>query len=689
MGIVELANTYISKPKGTVKRVQADFITDDIVDEIILMDKTIDHDVFLFAQKLQYKSDIDLAYQLFHLVFDNVKYIEDPAGFQLIKMPSVTWKDRFADCKSMSIFTASILKALNIPYSYRFASYSSIPKWTHVYVVMHSKYGRPIDKDGNGFIIDPVWKIFNSEKKATHKKDYFMNGINGINSINGGIYRIEGTGDNKSINTKTILKLPDANKEWTDADIDLAIAKQRLEVSKEIIEGLHGIGSFRANRIQQTINGLNHVQRLASVGNADGIDAIAAELLTINPNSTTGTFVKRVAKSVRNNTKALNPGSVVPAQKINLKSALNADPEFQKIVAELAAYTNKLKGNKQQLIAVHGIGSVQVARVGAEIAGFEQAQRFATVGYVDGINAIADKMLSADPDSVSGKLLKKIAAKAKAVVKKVATAAKTVATKAVTAAKTVAKKASVVVKKVATTALKVITAPQRLLIKGFMEVTLPKAAPQFIYLFITDQKIIDKLPQTVKDKRAKQVKFADFIVNAIGMKREHLMGIFRNGIIKRYKISPEKKLQEMFGGSMAGIGIIEDAMKIITEIINAIKKIFGSKAGATPSTTNMAPGDNDFAALLKSALPGLQTAMQTLGDKANTTATSLDDIVKQAVQDVVPQQQDFSTIDTSTAQQLGKEIKQQPSSVEPDEMVTSDTAIPMDGGRIKTSGSFC
>lgn len=92
-----------------------------------------------------------------------IKYVKDPDGYQNIKLPGRFVATGSGDCKSYSLFTASILENLGIPYSFRYTSYGLNPTPQHVYIVTDS-----------GIIIDGVWNKFNSEKAYTSKKDYKM-----------------------------------------------------------------------------------------------------------------------------------------------------------------------------------------------------------------------------------------------------------------------------------------------------------------------------------------------------------------------------------------------------------------------------------------------------------------------------------------------------------------------------------
>lgn len=91
------------------------------------------------------------CYSVFEYVVENIQYIEDPGHNQYIKTPARTLADGFADCKSMAIFIACCLKALNIPCEIRFVDFRGNKIYTHVYVVAYNN-GTPI-------IIDPVERV--------------------------------------------------------------------------------------------------------------------------------------------------------------------------------------------------------------------------------------------------------------------------------------------------------------------------------------------------------------------------------------------------------------------------------------------------------------------------------------------------------------------------------------------------
>lgn len=98
---------------------------------------------------------------------------------------------------------------------------------------------------------------------------------------------------------------------------------------------------------------------------------------------------------------------------------------------------------------------------------------------------------------------------------------------------------------------KVATAPVRLIMKGAMEIYLPKSAMLFLYLFV-DEKI--KMPDVMARKRKKAEKFKKFVVSGLGMKDKHFMGIVRNALTKRLGMSPESYMQKTLQTRVSGIG---------------------------------------------------------------------------------------------------------------------------------------
>ena len=135
----------------------------DIRDLLVKLVPKAKAQMVTFAQNFKGKNPQETCKKIFDYIKSNFSYVAD-GGEQIIKLPSALLRKRVGDCKSFSLFTASILENLKIPYKFVYASYSSNPIPQHVYVVTE-----------NGCIIDVVYGIFNEEKKPTYKYTQDMN----------------------------------------------------------------------------------------------------------------------------------------------------------------------------------------------------------------------------------------------------------------------------------------------------------------------------------------------------------------------------------------------------------------------------------------------------------------------------------------------------------------------------------
>ena len=116
-----------------------------------------------FSKQFRGRTNTETCKKIFDYIKNNFTYVAD-GGEQIIKLPSALLKKRVGDCKSYSLFTASILENLKIPYKFVYTSYNNNPIPQHVYVTT-----------GEGCIIDAVYGIFNREKKPTYKYTHDMN----------------------------------------------------------------------------------------------------------------------------------------------------------------------------------------------------------------------------------------------------------------------------------------------------------------------------------------------------------------------------------------------------------------------------------------------------------------------------------------------------------------------------------
>ncbi|QIX59704.1 transglutaminase domain-containing protein [Hymenobacter sp. BT18] len=259
---------------------------------------------------------------------------------------------------------------------------------------------------------------------------------------------------------------------------------------------------------------------------------------------------------------------------------------------KLARQTAELERNLA--VRVQGIGSPLVNKLDEAVADYSRAinaiphgaAHVAAIGYAIGKKG---KKKAVKPGAAPANDRKKRRGNF------ITRAAKSVAK----GAKKVAKKAGTVAKKAGKAVVKVATAPMRLLTKGLAEVMLPKLAPMFLYLFITNPTTIAALPARVQRKRKKAEKFARFMTKTVGMKEKHFMQIVRNGIMRKMGATPEQILSARVKGPISGIegiGDISELLSIALEIVNKILSVFGKKPAAdeTPTADDMPDVNSDF-----------------------------------------------------------------------------------------------
>lgn len=173
---MKFATHLISAPTGKDDVRFPNGNTSDIIDTVLFADTKAARYTKDFAPTLKGDTLYQTCSNIHRFLKQEIKYSLDPMGEQLIKSPGRLWAEnrkssgnpKGGDCKSFSLFTASCLRNLNIPYGYRFASYSSSPTPTHVYVFV------PLQSGGE-IIIDAVWDgPFNTQKPFSFKDDRIM-----------------------------------------------------------------------------------------------------------------------------------------------------------------------------------------------------------------------------------------------------------------------------------------------------------------------------------------------------------------------------------------------------------------------------------------------------------------------------------------------------------------------------------
>lgn len=469
MSLKEIANQTI--PAATNKTVlkYSNGNTDDIVQEVLACYRDSRTQLVKFAPHLRGKDTLETCRNIWNFWKENIQYKIDATGGQWVQTPAAVWSKKVCDCKSFSVAIAASLYALGIDGKFRFTSYgSNTTAPTHVYVVAMV--------DGKEIIIDCVWTAFNSQKAFKKNWDYNMSNI----------FRVSGLG---AISNKGVLDIDVNDHDTTEAEMDLALNKQRLEMEQMISRRQHSIGSITDNAYQTEIEA--HNAALGAIGKAK---------------------------------KGKTAAKVVSIKKAPAKKAPN------KRVAKKTAAAVKANAGK-------GVTKKQ------------------------------------------SKLLTK-------------------------AGVTIQKRKTTLLKKVAKGITKVVSTPIRLAAKT----QLPRQAPFFLYLFLTDQKVIDKLPSVVLQKRAAALKYKKVLVDKLQMKESNFTSIVRNGIMNAFGKSPENVLAEWTANFRKenGIGILP--LAALAAAGPGLKALVNKLAGGVADDIeNNSPAPEDWGTVSPEVVNDLQT----------------------------------------------------------------------------------
>jgi hypothetical protein len=133
------------------------------------------HQTKWIAHKVQGRSIYETCRNIWHFVYQHIRYKKDKDGYEQIRSPARTWTDREegVDCDCYTTFICSILTNLAIPHKMRITKYAA-DHFQHIY---------PIVPYSGGYItLDCVPDYFDYEVPYSEKKDVpmdlqFLNGL--------------------------------------------------------------------------------------------------------------------------------------------------------------------------------------------------------------------------------------------------------------------------------------------------------------------------------------------------------------------------------------------------------------------------------------------------------------------------------------------------------------------------------
>ena len=533
VNLSHIASSTIPRGNSRVENKYPNGDTTDIIRVILYADQRSSPYTKEFSKHLKGKTILETCRNIWASAkASGIVYVEDGFTEQNIKSPAQLLTDKKGDCKSFTIWNQSLLQNLGIKYLTRFTGYNGSTKATHVYTIV------PIQKGVDQIIIiDSVWPSFNSEKRPiSYLKDIPMTQINYVSGIG------------KPAKKSGILNLGDGN--LSEGEMELAIAQQRLEIRRD---QMNGIGSPLAIRNAEKIQ--------------DALDAVIDARKHFHDEERIGAIIQDIDNGQYKTSDAVSGianESMRFAKRLEAAKRRDADQYSRMKSNKLASLNKRLDLHQGKIQALRSrLQTEKLTDLARQEINKEINQR---TSRITRLTALKNQVsISGTNDYIAKSFFGKLI-----------------------------KKATSAAKKVGKTLLKAVTFPARLAAKGILEVGLPKAAPFFMYLFVTDPALIEKMGDKARRKRKKAEKLANFIVKAIGMKRSHFMGIIRNALIKRFKMEPEKYLALAIKGRVNGIGFAPALIGPIIEIIKTIMKVFGKKTDEMPTEADVPNPTEDF-----------------------------------------------------------------------------------------------
>jgi hypothetical protein len=197
-----------------------------------------------FSKRFKGATDEQTCRNIFNYLMNHFTYLADGEE-QIIKLPSALLKKKIGDCKSYSLFTASVLENLGIPYTIVYTSYNANPIPQHVYIITQK-----------GCIIDAVYGKFNQEKPPTFKYKKNMN-VRYMAGISGNCGCSGDCGCNNGIAGKQERQAKRAEKKEVRQEKREVRKEKVKQTLKKVGQGAKTIGLAPARAMFMTLISLN------------------------------------------------------------------------------------------------------------------------------------------------------------------------------------------------------------------------------------------------------------------------------------------------------------------------------------------------------------------------------------------------------------------------------------------------
>jgi hypothetical protein len=170
----------------------------DVEDTLALIQQTVPQTLWQtkkIAQKLKGKTLDETCSNIWHFVYDHIKYKKDKEGVEQVRSPRRTRHERHSgvDCDCYKEFISSILLNLNIPHKARITKYPKrppeVPRWQHIYpiVPIAGDAGKSPTHRDDYIVLDCVKDEYDNEQPFIECKDYDMR-LDYLDGMGGGNY---------------------------------------------------------------------------------------------------------------------------------------------------------------------------------------------------------------------------------------------------------------------------------------------------------------------------------------------------------------------------------------------------------------------------------------------------------------------------------------------------------------------
>ncbi len=250
-----------------------------------------------------------------------------------------------------------------------------------------------------------------------------------------------------------------------------------------------------------------------------------------------------------------------PDDELERIASPNLDPEMHGPMADLQLMREAAALEGAIASTISGPDAIALQRASEEaVADYDAAIRALAEGNLDRLEYLGEGIIQRDAAAAVGRRrrnTKTRRARRGKLIKNVARATKRAGRGALRFAK------------------RAVTAPVRLAATAALRLLGRQVAPAFLYIFITNPKTVEALPEKVKRKRNRQLAIMRVFTQKLGVSEGRFRTIVANGIKRKMRQTPQQVLSRVVTGPISGIGVAPAALAFLPQLLELIQKILG------------------------------------------------------------------------------------------------------------------